>query len=208
MAALRKYLLAGIVALTPILVTVALIDWLIDLSDQALSMLPEQYQPEALLGINIPGLGIILALFAIIIIGALLSHFIGYQLMRLIDRIMGRIPLVRTVYKATRQLLESIFSDSSQAFKQVVMVPFPNRDSMVIGFVTGEVTILVAGEDESRLSVFIPSTPIPTTGWLLFVKSSELQVLDMSVEEGMKLVLSGGMLPAGGEGDKDEKHKN
>jgi len=196
MTALRKYLLAGIVALTPILVTVALIDWLIGLSDRTIALLPEQYQPEALLGINIPGLGIFLALFAIMIIGAVTSHFVGNQLMRLIDRIMGRIPLVRTVYSATRQLLEAIFSDHAAAFKEVVMVPFPNPESMVIGFVTGEGPIPVQGDDEVRLSVFIPSTPIPTTGWLLFVKASEVQHLNISIEEGMRLVLSGGMLPA------------
>ncbi|GAV20095.1 hypothetical protein MMIC_P1057 [Mariprofundus micogutta] len=203
MAALRKYLLAGIVALTPILVTVALIDWLIGISDQAVALLPKQYQPEVLLGINVPGLGIILALLAIIVIGAVTTHFIGNWVIRLIDRIMGRIPLVRTVYNATRQLLESIFSDHAAAFRDVVMVPFPNPESMVIGFVTGEGPMPVQGDDESRLSVFIPSTPIPTTGWLLFVKASDVQFLDMSVEEGMKLVLSGGMLPAS-TGGKDE----
>lgn len=199
MAALRKYLLAGIVALAPILVTVALMNWLIELSDHALALLPEPYQPEMFIGMNIPGLGIILALLAIIVIGALTTHFIGYHLMRLIDRIMGRIPLVRSVYKGTRQLLDSIFSDHSQAFQKVVMVPFPNRESMVIGFVTAEAPVSVTGEGERRVSVFIPSTPIPTTGWLLFVEEAELKTLDMSVEEGMRLVLSGGMLPAGSE---------
>lgn len=199
MAALRKYLLAGIVALAPILVTVALINWLIELSDQALGLLPEQYQPEMLIGINIPGLGIILALVVIIVVGALTTHFIGYHLMRLIDRVMGRIPLVRSVYKGTRQLLDSIFSDQSQAFQEVVMVPFPNSESMVIGFVTAEAPVRLIGDSEKRVSVFIPSTPIPTTGWLLFVEDSKLHRLDMSVEEGMRLVLSGGMLPAGGE---------
>lgn len=196
MAALRRYLLAGIVALAPILVIVALVNWLIELSDQAITLLPAQYQPEIFIGVNIPGLGIILALFVIIVIGALTTHFIGYQLMRLIDRIMGRIPLVRSVYKATRQLLDSIFSDHSQAFQEVVMVPFPNSESMVVGFVTSEAPVSIAGESEKRLSVFVPSTPIPTTGWLLFVESSKLHRLDMSVEEGMRLVLSGGMLAA------------
>jgi len=161
-----------------------------------MSLLPEQYQPEVVLGFAIPGLGIILALLAIIVIGAVTTHFVGNQMMRLIDRIMGRIPLVRTVYSATRQLLESIFSDHAAAFKEVVMVPFPNAESMVIGFVTGEGPIPMQGDSEIRLSVFIPSTPIPTTGWLLFVKASEVRHLNISVEEGMKLVLSGGMLPA------------
>lgn len=204
MTLLRKYLLAGIVALAPLLVTVALINWLIDLSDRAITLVPMEYRADIQMGVDIPGLGIVMALLFIMIIGALTTHFVGHQLMRLIDRIMSRIPLVRTVYKATRQLLEAIFSDQSNSFQQVVMVPFPNRESMVIGFVTGESKLPIEGKTVQRVSVFVPSTPIPTTGWLLFVESSELQFLDMSVEEGMKLVLSGGMISSEN-GEKREK---
>jgi len=187
---LRKYLLAGVIALMPLLVVVALVDWMIELSDKALALLPPAYHPGLLFGIDIPGMGIILSLLLIMVIGAFTTHFIGRHLMRLIDRIMERIPLVRTVYKATRQLLEAIFGDSSNAFQEVVMVPFPNPGSMVLGFVTGDAPL--SADQEQRVAVFIPSTPLPTTGWLLFVRKSELQHLDMSVEEGMKLVLSGG----------------
>jgi len=194
MAALRRYLLAGVVALTPLLVIVALVNWLIDLSDQTIALLPEPYRPENLFGIDIPGLGVILALLLIIIAGMITTHFIGNHLMRLIDRLMGRIPLVRTIYKATRQLLEATLSDSSQAFQKVVMVPFPDPATMVIGFVTGEMAVASGEEKAVRVSVFVPSTPVPTTGWLLFVEASQLVTLDMSVEEGMKLVLSGGTL--------------
>ena len=196
MAALRKYLLAGIVALAPILVTVALINWLIELSDTAVAMLPEAYRPETLFGMDVPGLGILLAVLFIIIIGMVTTHFVGNQLMRLVNRVMERIPLVRTIYKATRQLFEATLSDSSKAFESVVMVPFPDRSTMVIGFVTGEMTVAMHGSEQVRISVFVPSTPVPTTGWLLFVDLSEVVRLDMSVEEGMKLVLSGGTLPA------------
>jgi len=196
MIALRKYLLAGIVALAPILVVAALVNWLISISDQAVALMPPVYRPEVLLGIDIPGLGIILALLFIISIGALTTHFLGRHLMRLIDRVMERIPLVRTVYKATRQLLEAIFGDSSNAFKEVVMVPFPHKGSMVMGFVTGESPLQVSDGGEPCVSVFVPSTPLPTTGWLLFVEACELKHLDISVEEGMKLILSGGAVPA------------
>jgi len=195
-AALRKDLLAGIVALAPLLVTVALINWLIELSDTAVAMLPEAYRPETLLGMDVPGLGILLAVLFIIIIGMVTTHFVGNQLMRLVNRIMERIPLVRTIYKATRQLFEATLSDSSKAFESVVMVPFPDRATMVVGFVTGEMTVAMHGSEQARISVFVPSTPVPTTGWLLFVEASEVVRLDMSVEEGMKLVLSGGTLPA------------
>ncbi len=202
MAALRRYLFAGIVALTPLLVTIALINWLVELSDHTILLLPPEYRPEMLLGLDIPGLGIIMAVLFIVIVGMLTTHFVGQHLMRLVDRVMGRIPLVRSIYRAIRQLLEATLSDNSSAFQKVVMVPFPDKSSMVVGFVTGESTVPISDVDEKRVSVFVPSTPLPTTGWLLFVASSEVVYLDMSVEEGMKLVLSGGALSAeSGEGE-------
>jgi len=196
MTALRRYLLAGVVAMMPLLVVAGLINWLIDLSDKALALLPPAYQPEVLFGINIPGMGILVALMCIVLAGALTTHFIGRKVMRLLDRIMERIPLVRSVYKATRQLLEAMFGDNSTAFKEVVMVPFPHKGSMVLGFVTGERSLPgdSGGQADipAKVSVFVPSTPLPTTGWLLFVDEAELVHLDMSIEEGMKLILSGG----------------
>ena len=199
MIALRKYLFAGVVTLVPLLVVVALINWLIEISDKAVALLPVQFRPDALIGMDIPGLGIILALLFIIIVGALTTHFIGRHLMRVVDRVMGRIPLVRNVYSATRQFLESIFGDGSKAFKEVVMVPFPHQGCMVMGFVTGESPLIVGEDEAASVSVFVPSTPLPTTGWLLFVKESELKHLDITVEEGMKLLLSGGAVPAAGD---------
>jgi len=202
MTALRKYLFAGVVTLVPLLVVVALINWLIDVSDKAVGLLPAAYRPDALIGMDIPGLGIVLALMFIIVIGVLTTHFIGRHLMRLVDRIMARIPLVRSVYSATRQFLESIFGDGSSAFKEVVMVPFPNQACMVMGFVTGESPLHASEDETTRVSVFLPSTQIPTTGWLLFVEEAELKRLDISVEEGMKLLLSGGAVSAPGDAKK------
>jgi uncharacterized membrane protein len=201
MASLRKYLLAGVVALAPLLVTVALINWLIEISDKAVLLLPDEYRPEMLLGIDLPGMGILLALLFIIVIGAVTTHFVGSQLMRLINRFMERIPLIRAVYKATRQLFEAMFSDHSKAFREVVMVQYPQPGSWVIGFVTGEDALPADSDGKPSYSVFVPSTPLPTTGWLLFVEKSEVKHLDISVEEGMKLVLSGGALPPD---DKDK----
>ena len=195
MAALRRYLLAGIVALAPLLVTVALVNWLIEVSDQAIALLPEPYKPANLFGFDLPGMGIALALLFIMVIGAVTTHFVGSWLMRLINGLMERIPVIRTVYRATRQLLEAIFSDNTKAFQKVVMVQFPDRGRWVIGFVTGESKLPESAGGDPFISVFIPSTPLPTTGWLLFVAESELRHLEMTVEEGMKLVLSGGALP-------------
>ncbi len=194
MSRLRRYLMAGIAALAPLLVTVVIINWLVDLSDRAVGLLPPDYRPEALLGIHIPGVGIIVALIMVVLIGAAASHFVGGTVIRLIDRIMERIPLVRTVHKATRQLLDALLSDTSKAFREVVMVQFPQRGRWVIGFVTGKGRLPETQGGDRYLAVFIPSTPIPTTGWLLFVSPDEVVHMDMSVEDGMKLVLSGGVL--------------
>ncbi len=203
MAALRKYLIAGVVALTPLLVTVAIINWLLDLSDKAVALVPPQYRPDVLLGIDMPGLGVLVALAFIILVGAITSHFIGSSIIHMIDRLMERIPLVRTIHKATRQLLDALFSDTSKAFKEVVMVQFPQRGRWVIGFVTGEGHLPAHGGGDHYIAVFIPSTPLPTTGWLLFVEPSEIVHMDVSVEDGMKLVLSGGVLPLDASGNAE-----
>jgi len=195
MGLLRRYMIAGVVSLAPLLVTVVLINWLVGLSDRAIALLPQHYQPEVLLGFTVPGAGVLMALLFIMVIGAITTHFIGSKLMRWVDVIMERIPLIRTVHKATRQLLNAIFSESSRAFQEVVMVQFPQHGRWVIGFVTGDGHLPGMPEGEKMITVFIPSTPIPTTGWLLFVKEEELVHLKISVDEGMKLVLSGGMLP-------------
>jgi len=194
MMRLRKYVFAGVVTLVPLLVVVVLVNWLIEISDEAIALLPVEYRPEVVFGMDIPGMGILLALLFIVLVGALASHFIGRHVMRLVDRLMSRIPLVRSVYGATRQFLEAIFGDGSQAFKDVVMVPFPHPGCMVMGFVTGDSPVLADEGQAASVSVFVPSTPLPSTGWLLFVEKSELKYLDISVEEGMKLLLSGGVV--------------
>ncbi len=194
-AHLRRWLIAGVVALAPLLVTVMLVNWLLDLSDHAIALLPARWRPEAWLGVEIPGAGVFMALAFIVLVGAVTTHFLGSRMIHWLDRIMERIPLVRTLHKATRQLLAALFSDSSRAFQEVVLVQFPQRGRWVLGFVTGEGRLPEAAGGDGYVSVFVPSTPIPTTGWLMFVDASELVHLEMTVEEGMKMLLSGGMLP-------------
>ncbi|MDX8402387.1 MAG: DUF502 domain-containing protein [Mariprofundaceae bacterium] len=200
-AHLRRWLIAGVVALAPLLVTVVVVNWLLELSAHALALLPPHWRPEHWIGFEIPGLGVAMALAFIMLVGAVTSHFLGSSLIHWMDRIMERIPLVRSLHKATRQLLAALFSDTSRAFQEVVLVQFPNRGRWVLGFVTGEGRLPAAAGGEGFVSVFVPSTPIPTTGWLMFVDASELVHLDMTVEEGMKMLLSGGVLTPGGEGD-------
>jgi uncharacterized membrane protein len=193
MAALRRYLFAGIVVSMPLLVTYFVIRWLVELSDKALALLPPEYHSEALLGIHIPGMGVIITLLALILIGALTTNFIGNRLMSWFDALLGKVPVVRSIYGAIKQLMESMLGKDGRAFRQVVLVSFPHPGHWTIGFVTGETPLPVPGEG-TKVAVFVATTPNPTSGWLLFVPESELIVLDMSVDEGMKLVISGGMI--------------
>jgi len=193
MGALRRYLVAGIAVSAPILVTFLVVRWLIDLSDQALELLPPAYHSEALFGTHIPGLGVVVALSILVLIGALTTNFIGNRLMRWFDALLARVPVVRSVYGAIKQLMEAVLGKDGRAFRQVVLVPFPQAGHWTVGFVTGETSLPVPGE-APKVAVFVATTPNPTSGWLLFVSESELIPLEMSVEEGMKLVVSGGMI--------------
>jgi len=193
MGALRRYLMAGVAVSVPILVTWLVVRWLIEVSDQALSLLPPSFHSEALFGVHIPGLGVVVALGVLILIGALTTNFIGNRLMRWFDALLGRVPVIRSVYGALKQLMEAVLGKDGRAFRQVVLVSFPQPGQWTIGFVTCETSLPVPG-DKQKVAVFVATTPNPTSGWLLFVNQSELIVLDMSVEEGMKLVVSGGMI--------------
>jgi len=192
-AALRRYLITGLVVLVPIVITVMLVTWLVDMSDRLLALLPQQYQPDALFGMHVPGFGIALALLVVIVIGMLATNFIGRHLLRWFDALLAQVPVVRSIYGAVKQLMEAVLGKGGKAFRQVVLVSFPQPGQWTIGFVTGPAALPVSDADE-RVAVFVPTTPNPTSGWLLFVRAADLVTLDMSIEEGMKVVVSGGML--------------
>ncbi|MFQ5355761.1 MAG: DUF502 domain-containing protein [Mariprofundaceae bacterium] len=191
----RKWFITGLIVLLPIVGTFMVINWLIRLSDRALALLPEFYQPETLLGIHIPGMGIIFALLFIVLIGMLATNFFGKRLLVWFDSILARVPVVRSIYGAIKQLLEAVVGSRENTFRQVVLVSFPQAGQWSIGFVTGSAKLpLPAEEVDGLVTVFVPTTPNPTSGWLLFVPEEELKVLPMSVEDGMKMVVSGGII--------------
>ena len=177
MNALKKYMIAGVVALAPLLITVLLINWLIDLSARFSAWIPEPYRLQTLLGINLPGLDIVFAFLFIILFGAATVHFIGNNLMKWFDMLMEQIPFVRGIQKGTRQLFGAIFGEGPGAFKKVVMVEFPQPNQWVIGFISGEGPLPGTDTDKenSFIAVFIPSTPLPTTGWLVYVEPTHIK---------------------------------
>jgi len=195
MSALRRWFIAGLIVLIPIAGTVLFVRWLVGFSDHALALLPEAYRPDSLLGMHIPGLGVILAVIVICLVGMLVTNFFGRRLMAWFDAILARVPVIRSIYGAIKQLMEAVLGTGGSAFQKVVLVSFPQKGEWTLGFVTGSAKLpWPEAKKQSMQAVFIPTTPNPTSGWLLFVPEEELITLPMSVEDGLKMVVSGGMV--------------
>jgi uncharacterized membrane protein len=195
MAALRRYLVAGLLVWVPLGVTLLIITWMVNLIDQTLLLLPEHWRPEYVLGFRIPGLGLVATLIVVIGTGILMRHFFGFHLLGMGERLVARIPVVRSIYGSVKQLAETMFSGSGQSFSKVVLVRYPHRDSWTMGFLTGE----SAGEVRRRtglrlMNVFVPTTPNPTSGFFLMVPQEEVIELEMSVDDGLKMLLSIGVV--------------
>ncbi len=191
---IRTSLITGLVVWLPLLITWAVMKFLVNLMDRTLLLLPAAYRPEALLGFYIPGLGILLALAVLIVTGVLAANLIGRRLVSGWDRLLHRIPVVRSVYSASKKLTEVLFQETNQSFKKVVMVQF-RPGLWALGFQTqtnmGEMAWR-SGQD--LVAVFLPTTPNPTTGLLFLVPAADVLPLEMDVEAGLKLIMSLGIL--------------
>ena len=208
---LRSWFLTGLLVTAPVLLTVYITWAAIELIDgQVASILPGF---NKLVVANIPGAGLIIGLILITVIGAVAAGFLGRWLIGLGESILNRMPVVRTIYGASKQILETVISAQSDAFRDAVLVEYPRRGLWVIGFVTGGTKGEVADRmDGNMVNVFIPTTPNPTSGFLLFCPRDEVIYLDMSVEDAVKLVVSGGIVhppePAAGKGAKKAARKS
>jgi uncharacterized membrane protein len=196
MAALRKWLLAGLLVIVPAAVTLAVLRWIIDTLDQTLLILPEAWQPDRLIGVHIPGFGVLLTLAILLIVGAVASNFVGRKLVRIGDAIVTRIPVVRSIYSSVKQVSDTLFSESGNAFRTAVLVQWPRADVWTIAFVTGtpggDVTTYLRGEE--YLSVYVPTTPNPTGGYFVMLRKSDCIELKMSVDDALKYVVSMGVV--------------
>lgn len=208
---LRSWFLTGLLVTAPVLLTVYITWAAIELIDgQVASILPGF---NKLVVANIPGAGLIIGLILITVIGAVAAGFLGRWLIGLGESILNRMPVVRTIYGASKQILETVISAQSDAFRDAVLVEYPRRGLWVIGFVTGGTKGEVAERmDGNMVNVFIPTTPNPTSGFLLFCPRNEVIYLDMSVEDAVKLVVSGGIVhppePAAGKSAKKAARKS
>jgi uncharacterized membrane protein len=204
MHALRKWLLSGLLVLVPLIVTLWVLDWVVTTLDQTLQILPFDWHPDRLLGIHIPGLGVLFALAVVISIGAMASNIIGHRLVNWWHALLHRIPVVRSIYSGVKQVSDTVFSEKGNAFRKALLVSWPHEGMWTIAFLTG-----TPGGDLARhlnpqdyLSVYVPTTPNPTGGYFVMVRRDSCIELDMSVDEALTYIVSMGVIVPGTRGLK------
>ena len=195
--ALKKYLITGVLVWLPIAVTIWAITYIISAADRLISLLPESWQPQHFWGFNIPGLGIVAATVVLFVTGVFAANVLGRRILGAWDSLLGRIPVVKSIYSSVKKVSESLLSDSSRSFKTPVLVPFPQPGIWTIAFVSGHIPDKLKGslpQDDDYISVYVPTTPNPTGGYYIMVKKSDVRELDMSVDQALKYVISLGMV--------------
>ena len=198
MKQLRRYLVAGLLVWIPLGVTIFILKVLIGLMDNSLRLIPEAYRPETLLGFAIPGLGTILTILIVLITGLLAANLVGRTMVGLWESALKRIPIVRSVYSATKNFAEIVFSDSSESFKKVLLIEYPRKGTFSLALQTAD----DLGEIEGRIGedvvcTFLPTTPNPTSGYIIILPKKDVIELDMEVDEALKMIISlGSVVPA------------
>jgi uncharacterized membrane protein len=191
----RRYLMAGLLVWVPILVTVLVIRFILDLMDQTLLLLPAALRPETVFGVHIPGLGALLAVLLLIFTGMLMSNIIGRSLVGLWEDLLNRIPFVRALYSGVKSFSTTILSNQGNSFKKVMLIQYPREGLWSIGFQTaGDVPLISQHTGEPQVCVFIPTTPNPTSGFIMMVPRSQAIELDMSVDAAMKMIVTLGVV--------------
>jgi len=192
---LRRYLVTGVVIWVPLIVTVLVVRFLLNLMDRTLVVIPPSYQPEMLLGFKIPGLGLLLSALILFVTGLLAANFFGRKLVSFSEAIVNRIPLVRSIYSGAKQVAETVLADGDTSFKRVMLVQYPREGLWSLCFQTATDLAEIQDRTESEVvCVFVPTTPNPTSGFILFVPREDLVELDMSVEEGLRMIISLGVV--------------
>ncbi len=195
MKRIRRYLVAGILVWVPLAVTYTLIRFVVGLMDRTLLLLPRQYRPEELLGFNIPGLGVILTIIVLLVTGLLAANFVGRAFVGGWESLLDRIPVVRSIYSAAKNFAEMVFSDSSQSFKRVLLIEYPRKGLYSLAFQTSTELGEVQGrKGEEIVCCFVPTTPNPTSGFIVIVPRKDVIVLDMEVDEALKMIISLGVV--------------
>jgi uncharacterized membrane protein len=193
--ALRRYLVAGLLLWVPVGITFLVVRFLVRLMDQTLLLIPVHYRPDELLGIHIPGLGILLAFIVLLVTGMLAANFMGRRLLAVWEGVLDRIPFVRTIYGGAKNFAETVLSGQGKAFNKVLLVQYPRKDVWSLAFKTSE----YLGEVQAKtgkdvVCVFVPTTPNPTSGFIIMVPRDEVIELDMEVDQALKMIISLGVV--------------
>lgn len=196
MSYIHRYFISGLLVWLPIWVTLLVIKFLVDIMSNTLSLLPVRYQPDALLGFHVPGIGVLITLLVIFFTGVVVANFVGRWLFNLWDALVSRIPLVRTVYLSVQQLLQTLFQPGGTSFRKVLLVEYPRAGLWSLAFQTGDATPQVSKSinGDEMVSIFIPTTPNPTSGFLMMVAKKDVVEMDMSVDQALKFVISLGVV--------------
>lgn len=193
--ALRRYVINGLLIWVPVIVTVLVIRFILQLMDQTLLVLPKSLRPDSLLGLHIPGFGALLAVLIVLLTGVLVTNFIGRALIGIGEEVLEHIPFVRALYGGVKSFSETVLSNSGNSFKKVLLVEYPRAGAWSIAFQTNDNLQQINDKlGTPQLCVFIPTTPNPTSGFIIFVTPSQCIELDMHVETAMKLIVTLGVV--------------
>jgi uncharacterized membrane protein len=194
----KKHLITGLLIWIPLVITIWVLKLVVDVADGVLLLLPPEFRTENWLGFHVPGMGVVMTLVIVFLTGLFATNFFGARLVELWHEILHRIPVVNSIYSSVKQISDTVFSPSGQAFRKAVLVQWPREGMWTIAFLTGvpggDVVNHLQGE---YLSIYVPTTPNPTGGYFVFVRRSEVIELDMSVDEALKYIISMGVAPPG-----------
>jgi uncharacterized membrane protein len=192
---MKRYLIAGLLVWAPLGITIWVLHFLVTTLDQTLLLFPEGAHPDRLLGFHIPGFGVLLSFGLLLLTGVVAANFFGARLIRFWENALGRIPVVKSIYSSVKQVSDTLLSDSGNAFRKALLVEFPHEGSWTIAFLTGTpAPAVMAHLAEEHLSVYVPTTPNPTSGYFIIVPRSRVRELDMTVDEALKYVISMGVV--------------
>lgn len=192
---MRKYFITGLLILVPLAITAWVLNLVISTMDQSLLFVPHRWQPRTLFGFDIPGLGTLLTVVIVFLTGLLTNNLVGNYVLRVWEKLLKRIPLVNSLYSSVKQVSDTLLSSSGNAFRKAVMIPYPHQNSYTIAFLTGT----PGGDVKNHLvgdyvSVYVPTTPNPTSGFFLMMARKDVVELDMTVDAALKYIVSMGVV--------------
>ena len=207
---IRNGIITGVIVVLPVAATITFISWIVTGVDGfVLRYLPPVWNPKNYIGFAIPGIGLLIGLVGLWLLGTLASNFIGRSVIGYGEKIVSRVPLVSNIYGALKQIVNVVAAQKDTAFKEVCLIEYPRLGLWAVGFITSDLKGAPRAHlDDGHVCVFVPTTPNPTSGFLLFSQKSDLKILDMTPEEGVKLIISGGMVASNQEGLVEGEQKS